>query len=144
MSKVIKEMIRLADLEQKTREWIKREGIDTMFQYYYDQRRYTTKKNASVTMSPPHLKTNTVSAAMNISNYTTDNIGSEIADHTFKQDCAWRRRMHIHNSRANDIEKVLAVTPLPLGRFTTKKHKRATTTSKKRHRKQSKRAENRN
>ncbi len=123
MNKVRKEMVRLADLEHETREWIKREGIDTMFDYYYDNRIYNTKQNTSVTLSRQHLKANTVSAAMDISNYTTDNIGSEIADHTFTQDCAWRRRMHKENSKVFSIEQILCTPPAPLGLHSKKKRK---------------------
>ena len=64
-----------------------------------------------------------VSAAMNISNYTTDFLGSEISDHTYAQECAWRRRMHAHNSQAFDIEKILS-PPSELGKSSAKKRKR--------------------
>ena len=69
MVKVRKELIRLADLEHKTREWIKREGIDTMFDYYFNKRIYNKKRKPLVPHSAARLTKDVVSAAMHISNY---------------------------------------------------------------------------
>ena len=73
----------------------------------------------------PQHTGNVVTAAMDIRNFTADILGTEVADHTFSQDCAWRRRMNAHNSRTFNLEQVLSATPAPLGSRITKKRKRA-------------------
>jgi hypothetical protein len=127
MQKVCDEMARLAELEDETREWIKREGIDQMFEFYFNKRNYNKKRKLVVPTSAPRLTGNRVSAAMDISNYSGDALGSEIADHTLAQDCAWRRRMQKENSRVFTIEQLLSMTPAPLGRQIAKKRKRRAT-----------------
>ena len=59
-----------------------------MFDYYFNKRIYNKKRKPLVPLSAARLQTNVVSDAMDISNYAADNIGSEVADHTFAQDCA--------------------------------------------------------
>ena len=138
MKRARAEVQRLIDVVEETKKWMKLEGIDSdeCFNFYYDRRIFKRRKSTSPTKKL-NIMRGSVSAAMDITNYTGDILGSEIADHTFAQDCAWRRRMHTQNSRAFDIEKVLTATPAPLGSFTTKKRKRAKTSSKKRKRKSS-------
>ena len=132
MRSVQKETKRLADLAAKTTEWVEKEGIHHMFEFYFKESVYDKNRPPIVPTSMPHLRGNRVTAAMDITNYTADVLGSEIADHTLAQDCAWRRRMHKHNSRTFDLEQMLSTTPAPLGRHTTKKRKRAKTVTKKR------------
>ena len=138
MQRVRPEVQRLNGIVEETKKWMKLEEIDSdeAFNFYYDPRIFIRRES-----SAPRRKLKTVrgavSAAMDITNYTGDILGSEIADHTFAQNCAWRRRMHAHNSQSFDIEKILTATPAPLGRHTTKKRKRITTSSKKRQRKAS-------
>ena len=133
MQRIRAEVQRLIGVVEETKKWMKLEEIDSdeNFNFYYNPRIF--KRRESTT---PTQKLNTVrgavSAAMDITNYTGDILGSEIADHTFAQNCAWRRRMHRHNSRSFNIEKILTATPGPLGRHTTKKRKRVKTSSKKR------------
>ena len=139
MKRLRAEIARLDGIIENTKQWMQLQGLDSdeFFKLYYNPRLYRkTKSSVPVKMLP--IVRGSVSAAMDVTNYTGDVLGSEIADHTFAQDCAWRRRMHAANSRANDIEKILAAPPAPLSRFTTKKRKRATSASKKRARKQSK------
>ena len=124
MQRVRAEIARLGDFARETAIWVEQEGIYDMFAYYYNKKLYRKKKQVLVPVTGTRITTNTLSNAMDIQNYSADILGSEIADHTFAQDCAWRRRMHKANSRASDIEQILSMAPPPLGRLTTKKRKR--------------------
>ena len=98
-----------------------------MFDYYFDPSKYDTTRSRKL-FTPPkltHLSQNVVSAAMDIRNYSADSYGSEVADHTLSQDCAWRRRMHANNSRAFTLEQAISATPAPLGSRVTKKRSRS-------------------
>ena len=140
MKRLRAEIVRLGDVIEDTKQWLQSEGIDSddFYHLYYNPRLYRKRKSSVPARMLPIVR-GSVSAAMDVTNYTGDILGSEIADHTFAQDCAWRRRMCAHNSRTDDIEKILAVAPAPLGRFTTKKRKRANSAPKKRPLKQYKR-----
>ena len=136
MKRMLEEIANLNDLAQKTSDWVEREGIRDLFEDYLDESAYKPGRRVPVVARPRHV--DSVTAAMDVTNFTGDVLGSAIGDHTFAQDCAhtstqdcaWRRRMHKQNSKVFDLEKLLSVTPAPLGRHTTKKRKRSPKTQK--------------
>ena len=127
MKRMQAEIARLSGLAEETRKWVEYEGIREMFDDYFDERDYTSRKHTPLKTFPIH--TNSVSAAMDVTNYTGDILGSAIADHTFATDCAWRQRMHKANSRIYTLEQLLSEPAAPLGQHTTKKRKRTSTKS---------------
>ena len=87
------------------------------------------EENVVLPTPQTRVTSSNVSDAMDIRNYSADILGSEVADHTLAQDCAWRKRMRKHNSRIVTLETILSATPAPLGRCTSKKRKRSTAKS---------------
>ena len=72
---------------------------------------------------------NVLSAVIDIHNYSADLYGAEIADHTYSQTCAWRKRMHQHNSKTYSLEQILSQTPRALNSQLKRKRKYKTSPS---------------
>ena len=85
MKRMFEEMDRLADLAHTS--WSERHGIHDMFHDYFNPKHYSKNRTHNI-KNKPRLRGNRVSAAMDITNYTDDVLGSAVADHTFAQDCA--------------------------------------------------------
>ena len=86
MKRMKEELANLADLTEKTTKWVEEQGIRDMFDFYFDKRHYKTRTHVPITVFPIHV--DSVSAAMDITNYMNDIFRSTIVDHTFAQDCA--------------------------------------------------------
>ena len=125
VKKVRDEIERIAQCEKETRAWVEHHALRDLFDLYFNAKLYKRGRAVVVPTTTTPRRADPVSAAMDLSNYAADVLGSAIADHTLAQDCAWRRRMHMCNARSANLEIALSATPAPLGRFTTKKRKRA-------------------
>ena len=101
MKRMRAEMTQLSKYDVNTRMWAASLGIANMFQYYFDPRRYDKKRPNVIAHSSTSVGTNPVTDAMDISNFASDNLASEIADHTFAQAVpgasARTRQTHVHS-----------------------------------------------